>query len=47
MLDILVIIYLDDTFIFSKTKKKYIKYIKKVLIALAEKNLKINSKKCE
>ena len=47
MLDISVIIYFDDIFIFSKTKKKYIKYIKKVLTALAEKNLKINLKKCE
>ena len=39
MLDILIIIYLDDIFIFSKTKKKYIKYIKKMLTVLAEKNL--------
>ena len=47
MFDISIIVYFDDIFIFSKTKKKYIKYIKKMLIALAEKNLRINSKKCE
>ena len=47
MLDILIIIYFDDIFIFSKIKKKYIKYVKKVLIILAEKNLRINSKKYE
>ena len=47
MLDILVIIYFDNIFIFSKTEKKYIKYIKKMLTALAEKNLQINLKKCE
>ena len=39
MLDISIIVYFDNIFIFSKTKKKYIKYIKKVLAALAEKNL--------
>ena len=37
--DISVIIYFDNIFIFSKIKKKYIKYIKKILTALAEKNL--------
>ena len=45
MLNISVTIYFDDILIFSKTKKEYIKYIKKVLIVLAEKNLQINSKK--
>ena len=45
--NISVITYLDDIFIFLKTKKKYIKYIKKVLTALAEKNLQMNLKKCE
>ena len=45
MLDILIIIYFDDILIFSKTKKKYIKYIKKVLTALVEKNLRVNLKK--
>ena len=39
MLDISVIIYFDNIFIFLKIKKKYIKYIKKVLTALTEKNL--------
>ena len=39
ILDILVIIYFNNILIFLKTKKKYIKYIKKVLTALAEKNL--------
>ena len=47
MLDISIIIYFDDIFIFSKTKKKYIKYIKKMLIILAKKNLRVNLKKCE
>ena len=45
MLDNLVIIYFDDIFIFSKIKKKYIKYIKKILATLAEKNLQVNLKK--
>ena len=39
MLDILIIIYFDDILIFLKIKKKYVKYIKKILIVLAEKNL--------
>ena len=47
MLDILIIIYFDDIFIFSKTKEEYVKYIKKILTALAEKNLRVNLKKCE
>ena len=47
MLDILIIIYFDDIFIFLKIKKEYVKYIKKILIALAEKNLRINLKKYE
>ena len=47
MLDILVIVYFNDIFIFLKTKEKYIKYVKKVLTVLAEKNLQINLKKCE
>ena len=47
MLDIFIIIYFDDIFIFSKTKEEHVKYIKKVLILLAEKNLRVNSKKCE
>ena len=47
MLNISIIIYLDNILIFSKIKKEYVKYVKKVLTALAEKNLQINSKKCE
>ena len=47
MLDISIIIYFDDIFIFLKTKKEYIKHIKKVLTALTGKNLRINLKKCE
>ena len=47
MLDISVITYLDDIFIFLKTEKKYVKYIKEILTALAEKNLRVNLKKCE
>ena len=47
MLDITVIIYFNNIFIFLKTKKKHVKYVKKILIVLAEKNLRVNSKKCE
>ena len=47
MLDILIIIYFDNIFIFFKTEEEHIKYIKKILIALAEKNLRINLKKYE
>ena len=47
MLNILIIIYFDDIFIFLKTKKEHVKYIKKILIVLAEKNLRINLKKCK
>ena len=39
MLDILVIVYFDNILIFLKTKKKYVKYVKKILTALTEKNL--------
>ena len=47
MLDISVITYLDDIFIFSKTKKKHVKHIKEIFTALVEKNLRVNLKKCE
>ena len=47
ILDISVIIYFDDIFIFLKTEKKHIRYVKKILTALAEKNLRVNLKKCE
>ena len=47
ILDILVITYFDNIFIFLKTKEEYIKYVKEVLTALAEKNLQVNLKKCE
>ena len=39
ILDILIIAYFNNIFIFLKTKKEYIKYVKKILIMLAEKNL--------
>ena len=39
MFDISVIVYFDNIFIFLKIKEEYIKYIKKVLTALVEKNL--------
>ena len=45
ILDISIIIYFDDIFIFSKIKEKYIKHVKKMLTALTEKNLQINLKK--
>ena len=47
MLDISVIAYLDDILIFSKTKEEHVKHVKEVLTALAEKNLRVNPKKCE
>jgi hypothetical protein len=40
-----VIIYLDDILIFSKTEKKYKKYIKKILRRLINENLRIKIKK--
>ena len=39
MLNILIITYFDDILIFLKIKKEYVKYIKKILTALTEKNL--------
>ena len=47
MLDISVIIYFNNIFIFLKIKEKYVKYIKKMLIILIKKNLQVNLKKCK
>ena len=43
--NISIIAYFDDILIFSKTRKKYIKHVKKILIVLIEKDLQINLKK--
>ena len=41
MLDILIIIYFNNILIFSKIKKKYIKYVKKMLTVLIKKIYKL------
>ena len=42
-----VITYLNDILIFSETKKKHEKYVKKFLKKFQEKNLYLKLKKCE
>ena len=42
----LVIIYLDDILIFSKTKEEHLEHIGQVLQRLKEEKLLINLKKC-
>jgi Reverse transcriptase (RNA-dependent DNA polymerase) len=44
-LDDFVIAYLNDIFIYSKTKKEHIKYVTTILKALEKVNVKINSAK--
>jgi hypothetical protein len=39
-------VYLDDIFIFSKTKEEHLEHVRKVLQWLKEENLLINLKKC-
>ena len=46
-LDIFVIAYLDDIFIYFKTEEKHIKHVDIVLKLLMQKNLLLKSKKCE
>ena len=46
-LDIFVIIYLNDIFVYFKTEKKYIKHVNIVLELLMQRNLLFKSKKCE
>ena len=41
------IIYLDDILIFSKTRKKYIRYINKIIRKLKKTELQININKLE
>ena len=46
-LDIFVITYLDDVFIYFKTEKKHIKHVNIVLELLMQKNLLFKSEKCK
>ena len=46
-LDVFVIIYWNNILIYSKTLKKHVKYIQKVLTCLIKKNLRFKSKKCK
>ena len=46
-LDEFVIAYLNNILIFSETKKKYEKHVKKVLKRFQEKNLYLKSEKCK
>ena len=43
-LDVFVIIYLNDILIYSKTLKKHIKHIQKVLTCLIKKNYDLNQR---
>jgi Reverse transcriptase (RNA-dependent DNA polymerase) len=40
-----VVVYLDDIFIYSKTKKEHIKYVIAILKALKKADIKINNTK--
>jgi Reverse transcriptase (RNA-dependent DNA polymerase) len=44
-LDDFVIVYLNDIFIYSKTKKKHIKYVTAVLKVLEKADIRINNAK--
>ena len=44
-IDLIYIIYLDNIFIYSKNKAKYIQYIYKILLKLQDIGLYINLKK--
>ena len=46
-LDVFVITYLNNILIYSKTLKKHVKHIQKILTCLIKKNLQLKSKKCE
>ena len=46
-LDIFVIAYLNDIFVYFKTKEKHIKHVNIVLELLMQRNLLLKSKKCE
>ena len=45
--NIFVITYLKDIFVYFKTKKKHIKHVNIVLELLMQRNLLFKSKKCE
>jgi len=42
-----VIVYLDDILVYSKTKKKHVQHVKKVLQTLKKVDLRIKSEKSE
>jgi hypothetical protein len=46
-LDIFVVAYLDNILVFSRNKVKHIDYIKLVLQALDQAELRLKPKKCE
>ena len=46
-LDIFVITYLNDIFVYLKTKEKHIKHVNIMLELLMQKNLLLKSKKCK
>ena len=46
-LDIFVVAYLDNIFIYSKTLENYVEYVKTVLRALKQFNLRLKLEKCE
>ena len=47
MLDRFAMAYLDDIAIYSKTMKKYVTHVKKVLEVLASRSLRLKASKCE
>ena len=46
-LDVFVVVYLNDILVYSKTKKKHIKYIIKIFQALKNVNLRVKPEKYE
>jgi len=42
-----IIVYLNDILVYSKTKKKHVQHVKKVLQTLKKVNLRIKSEKSE
>ncbi len=42
-----IIVYLNDILVYSKTKKKHVQHVRKILQTLKEVNLRIKSEKSE